>query len=252
MKPETAKLLKAFLLSLVIIAWVPILGVLGFVMFEIYCRGFVCPDCDETGFWRQVRCGTAETYESYAQYYRHLPTDEEMIWNFYRHRTDFDRLVHVYREDLSVPCDWGSLLPTPELRDIMKRINVIAVYDDSNLWMPPDPYSDIPVVRERRHKLESDSHNPQRRKFSGIMFRYQHKEVRSMYTAPLRKYYYYIPLIPKVERGILAFPGTRLEPDTLVVDTLNTLPADLVPFGAACREIEPHWYIRIYQGQSRW
>jgi hypothetical protein len=72
---------------------------------------------------------------------RPLPSDEEMIANFRRHRADFKQLVRIYREDLSVPTDVvGTLEPTPEIKAIMDRINVDVVKGDGMVWMPPNPY----------------------------------------------------------------------------------------------------------------
>jgi len=94
---------------------------------QIYSNGFTdfgrCKD--EIGFLRKLWCGITGTYEDDAPFFRSLPSDEEMIANFRKHRADFERLVQIYREDLSVPNDEvGVLLPSAEVKKIMDRIRV--------------------------------------------------------------------------------------------------------------------------------
>ena len=99
-------------------------------------------DCDgERNLISKLRCGISATYESDAPFVRCLPTDEEMIANFHKNRGDFERLVNIYREDLSVPTVLDLLKPTPEIKEIMARINVAAVKSDGIVWVPPDPWT---------------------------------------------------------------------------------------------------------------
>ncbi|MFH1113315.1 MAG: hypothetical protein V1792_05290 [Pseudomonadota bacterium] len=86
--------------------------------------------------------------------FRFLPSDEELIANFSRHRSDFERLVRIYREDLSVPTNCvGDLEPTPKIKAVMDRLNVTAVHGDGVLWIPPNPYSGDPAFLREKAKL---------------------------------------------------------------------------------------------------
>ena len=108
------------------------------------------------GFSLLVAVILVANYESCAPYFRSLPSDEEMIENFRKHRADFEHLVTRYREDLSVPTHFYALVPTPEIKAMMQRISVTKVFGDAVVWMPPDPYSKDPDFQERKQsKLDA-------------------------------------------------------------------------------------------------
>jgi hypothetical protein len=194
-------------------------------------------------------------FDSVPSFFRRLPTDEEMIAHFYKHRSDFDRLVQIYREDLSVPVDVvGTLLPTPEVKPIMERINISYVKDDQVPWIPPDPYSTVPDVQREltMFLIHRDEH--EKRKYSGVILGYAHGQVlRLKYMGPVWKKYYYTPLVPKIGDGRLNFPVVTLLAygNGIVVQSLNTIPPELAPFECAYRQIEPHWFIRMFQDPDR-
>ncbi|MEW6112143.1 MAG: hypothetical protein AB1664_08445, partial [Thermodesulfobacteriota bacterium] len=82
-----------------------VLIIVAILALQIYLNGFAgVPRCKgEVGFWSKLWCGVAETYQDDAPYLRRLPTDEEMIAHFQKHRADFERLVQIYREDPNLP-----------------------------------------------------------------------------------------------------------------------------------------------------
>lgn len=183
-------------------------------------------------------------YEVHARYLRRLPSDEEMISHFYEHKDDFERLVRFYREDLSVPADvTGLLLPTPQVKALMKRIGVSEVNGDGRVWLPPDPYSNKPDVVRRRARLMSRG-CCERRLFSGIIFGYAHPPVkRFRYLAPVYKGYYYTPFAAKLEKGRMWTPHGCES----IHATLNEYPR--LDYWGQCyyRQIEPNWCIRMCQ-----
>ena len=189
-------------------------------------------------------------YESCSPYFRTLPSDEEMIANFHKHRADFERLVQIYREDLSVPTDaMESLVPSPEIRAMMECIKVSQVRGDQVLWVPPDPYRDQPNSEKDKLERESLPGSPERRKFAGVIFRYRHQIVARIFCGgDVDKRYYYIPLVPKVLKGMLVLPASiPAYGNGPLLETLNTYPPDLGPFEAAYRQIERHWFIQMRQ-----
>lgn len=140
---------------------------------------------------------------------RPLPSDEEMITNFQRHRADFERLVQIYREDLSIPTDFILLQPTPQIRNLMSRINVDAVEGDDMVWIPPDPYSKD--LSSRKQKADVD-HWPQKRKFSGVKLSYAYGEIITYHFNLISKNYYYVPFIPQIagRTHISCYPYRKL------------------------------------------
>jgi len=233
--------------------WLKVLaGVCLFVvtapfLLGIYLRGFtdmrqVCNN--EKSFLRKLACGLSETYEDCAPYFRSLPTDEQMISNFNKHRADFERLVHIYREDMSVPTDIvGYLLPNSDLQAIMNRINVASIRSDRTIWMPPNPYSIEPDFLKGMAVLRGRS-GVQARKYSGVIFNYAHDTVYSLrYLAPVCKGYYYTPFVPRVTEGLLRTP----EDAGKMLPTLNSYPP--VQYWGECfyRQIAEHWFIRFCQ-----
>jgi hypothetical protein len=165
-----------------------------------YCR-------HKKGVYGKLACGVTLMYEVHTRYFRSLPSDEEMISHFYEHKEDFERLVRIYREDLSVPADVvGRLLPTPQVKALMNRIGVMEVNGDGSVWLPPYPYSNKPDAVRRMARLMSRG-CCERRLFSGIIFSYAHPPVkRFRYLAYVYKGYYYTPFVPEVGRGRLWTP----------------------------------------------
>lgn len=178
-----------------------------------------------------------------------LPSDDEMIRNFYEHRQDFELLVHTYREDLVVPADFGIWEPTPELNAIAARINVSRVVGNSAIWMPPDPHARIdPRIR----RLRSDLYSPALRKFSCVLFSYGRSVVRLECLAPVTKKYYYIPFVPIIRRGNLILRGNTVDDQGRILQTLDRYPPDFGSRDCVYRRIEPHWYIKMCQGRCEW
>jgi len=183
--------------------------------------------------------------------FRSLPTDEEMIANFYKNREDFDRLARIYREDKWVPAIMRVLIPTPEITAIMARINVTAVKGDGGIWIPPDSYSMDPDSLERKLELKIGRDGPAARKYSGVIFSYKDgRVIRRNYGQPVYKQYYYVPVVPKVEDGVLVPPGTSTWSDNRVLESLNRYPSGFATFNCVYRQIEPQWLIRMCQDKQ--
>jgi hypothetical protein len=211
--------------------------------------GFYMPPCEkETGFFRKLACGMSDAFEGFAPYFRSLPSDEAMIAHFNKNRSDFEALVKIYIEDMSVSDSGvGILEPTPEIRAVMKRINAESVIGDDVLWIPSDSNPMEPMKNPEADALKPGDW----RKFSGVILGYKHKTVaRLKWGATVSKEYYYVPLIPQVEGGELRLPSQPAAwGNGTLVDSLNTYPPTLGPWDAAYRQIEPHWYIKMRQNK---
>ncbi|MBM4328954.1 MAG: hypothetical protein FJ118_17545 [Deltaproteobacteria bacterium] len=220
---------------------------------QIYINGFWenvrCKG--ERGFLCKLQCGIAATYEDDAPYFRLLPTDEEMIAHFQKHRTDFERLVQIYREDPSLPNRWGMVdyhELHPKEQAIMARVGVNGMRGDWQSWVPPDPYSVEAQKQVATLGLfrEAQKGTSEGRKFSGVILSYAHPPVIRLNAdlAWVFKGYYYTPLVPKIENGRLKKPdgGERIFP------TLNTYPSWLICGNCVLKQFEPQWFIRLCQG----
>jgi hypothetical protein len=179
------------------------------------------------------------------------PSDEEMIANFRKHREEFERLADIYRADLSVPTYLSSLVPTPEIKAIMERINVDSVTGDREIWMPPDPYSKEPDFLRNTARLQAKGPIAETRKFSGVILRNsQGRVISRTYGHPVYKQYYYYPFVPVIRNGKPIRPVASLKGFPRLVPTLDTYPPDFKPGDCVCRQIEPHWFIEMCQGDN--
>jgi hypothetical protein len=246
-----ARIRKPLLLKIVMGFSVPVAIIVALcLVLEIWGFGFEKAQCQhERGFFRKLWCGISATYEANAQYVRLLPSDEEMIAHFRRHRVDFERLVQIYRNDQSLYTPWGGLRdPPPHVKEIMERIGVYGVLSDWTIWMPPDPYSEeaqqqvktlglIPMIRRGY---------PEARKFSGVRLWYAPGHVKRLNEnlSDVLKGYYYTPFVPKIENGLLNKPSGG----EWIASTLNNYPSRLKSGECVYRQFEPHWFIELCQG----
>jgi hypothetical protein len=245
MMQKVAKRPKPLWLRILIGFSLAIVMVMAAVFTLIICLQADAGKCrDEEGIFQKLACGFAVTYYSFAPLFRNLPSDEEMIEHSYKHRSDFQRLAQIYGEDLSVPCDdVGTLLPTPEIEAIMARINVPLIYGDWSTWMPADSNSQDNKPQEDR--LEPRSYHGAPRQFRGVNFHYAKVQTLSGDNLiPVYKWYYYVPLAPKVVNGRLRTPNQKQ-----VGYLLQSLNAHMPAFDTCdcnCKDyrlIETHWYI---------
>lgn len=185
---------------------------------------------------------------------RSPPSDEEMIDHFRKHRSDFERLVQIYREDPSLPNRFGIVWePTPEIEEIMKRINVRLLRTDWCVWLPPDPYSEDAKTRIETLQLNRKIHggDAEARQYSGVLLGYAHPPVRRRggiveYFSQVFKGYYYTPFPPRIERGRLKRPfGCG---DEWIFPTLDLYPSEFTSEWCVYRQFEPQWFIEMCQG----
>jgi hypothetical protein len=153
--------------------------------------------------------------------FRTLPTDEQMIEHFRKHRADFDKLARHYSR-------FPGADPTPELMALMDRINVTRVGYDMVKWVPTD----------------SSPHDDSRR-YSGVVLHYGHPGVRKFddYLSSVNKLYYYTPFPAPVEDGRLCRPYPSLPLD--IFPSLNTYPCELEPHAPVLRKIDSLWYLQM-------
>jgi hypothetical protein len=182
--------------------------------------------------------------------FRFLPSDEEMIDHFRKHRADFELLVQIYREDPHLPNRGGIVWePTPEIEAIMKRINVRLLRTDRCFWLPPDPYSEDAKTQTETLQLGQKRGEAEARQYSGVLLGYAHPPVRRGLVenfSQVFKGYYYTPFPPRIEEGRLKRPfGFG---DEWIFPTLDLYPSKFTSEWCVYRQFEPQWFIEMCQG----
>ena len=245
MAPRTAKQkrmtrsrpLRGCLLTIFIV-------ITAFLGSYVYSCGWLCTPCSvKEGFLGKLVCGASQTYVRIAPYFRSLPSDAEMMDNFFQHRADFERLVQIYREDLSIPTNCvRGLEPTPEVKEIMNRIHVSYVQGDGQVWIPPNPYSTERIFLKKMFEINRS--RTKSRAFSGVLLYYAHEEVQGTFGTD-EKRYWYIPVNPRVYNGIILTPFDDLTGPPYATDSLDDYPPKFEANTCACRCIDDHWFIEL-------
>ena len=243
----TTKVRVFFAIFLILVLpFVLLLGVpIGFELYW-YVVGLCHNECEGANtFPTKVRCVASVTYDNCKPYFRSLPTDEEMIENFYRNRADFERLAYIFQH--------GSLL-TPEVKTIIDRINVALPVADYSFWSLPDPYSAEAWKRQEDMKFVSKliRGEAEARQYSSFHLPYRHELVYKTWTTPyhiienpaLWKGYYYIPVVPTVEKRRFRVPCSDSKGCwSPLFETLNRYPLESMQ--PAYRQFERQWFIEI-------
>jgi hypothetical protein len=174
--------------------------------------------------------------------FRPLPSDDEMIANYYDNKDDFEKLVRIYYTDPLNRFYGSKTMSTPEVKAIMRRVKVAALTGDLDFWVPPDPYDE----KARDRIIRSGELQKYR---DGIHFRYVHKRVTVGIEKfdEVHKYYYYAPMIPKRKYYRDDPPDVLLTPTQYhrLYKSLDRWPADLHPPDCIFRQIDLQWFIML-------
>lgn len=253
---------KPFWLQFLYLLSLPIVTISLVLMIKFFADVFKDSQrcTEEKGYFQKLACKASETYKDYASYFR-IPSDEEMIENFYKHRADFERLAQIYREDSTLSdhredsplSDRLSIInkPTPEIKAIMVRVNVAYAerYFDRALWMP----SEEAKQHDKTLKFFIFEEAIKGNKFTGVTLRYTRGPVLRLSmlwsghpkaSGYVTKDYYYIPFVPKVENGFLR---NQLGGGVILFPTLNRYPPNFDILDCAYRQFEPQWFIKMCQ-----
>ncbi len=182
-----------------------------------------------------------------------LPSDAEMIAHFQAHRADFKELVRLYQTNTwSV---WreqdGKMLPfkTDEYQALLKRLNLIGFGDDGAIWLS-DPYGvDTAKKAKAMNLFKAYAHH-------GIIVSTGNMRLSSRLGRRVWKDYFYVPVVPKVEKGLLWWPRSRykgtLHRSSRVLESLDDYPAGWFleppqPRRGECvyRQFEPQWFLKL-------
>ena len=187
---------------------------------------------------------------------RSLPTDQEMIEHFRKHREDFEALAKQLREDPNLRTIRGAICfekARPSMRRRMERVQSYCLCSDHELWIPPDPYSGSVKAQAPKYPFSAKdvSSLPEPRRYTGVIFSYEHQPVErwdERYYTRVRKAYYYTPFPAKVENGLLIGPpGGPVS--KRIYGALDTWPPGLQLGGRVYKQYEPQWFLRLCQSQ---
>lgn len=214
--------------------------------------------------------------------YNPLVSDEEMIAHLRAHRAEFEELVRRYR-DYPRPPDkdtslWYREGDTPEL---MQRAGVAHLGGLVPTWHP-NPYS-VESAKEFHESVKTG----QARKF-GLFKKYDTvgvtpvpkrlplpwiKDKTNRYRfnnfshGTIWKDYCHFPEIPRIENDELLWPLTMVgrgasdseyhekqgvstwQNRDRILSSLNRFPEEWKSFECVYRQIEPHWFLRMCNGQ---
>lgn len=113
-------------------------------------------------------------------------------------------------------------------------------------WMPPDPYSRDPDFLKRMYEFHW--FEPEGRKYSGVILMYA-EIVRLNTMDPVYKDYYYVPSIPKIRDQAILLPLTPMTGYPRIAQSLDTYPPNFGTFDCAWRQVEPYWFLQMFEDQ---
>jgi len=183
---------------------------------------------------------------------RELPSDAEMIAHFQAHRAEFEELVRLYQTDKRRVWRYekGNLQPfeTDEYKALLKRAGIRHLSDDGALWLP-DPYSSQTAQKARAMDVFHAY------AYHGIGFYVENMTTSLRVGGSVWKEYFYVPVVPMVEKGRLWWPRSRhsgnLNRSARVFDSLDDYPADwladppLRRRECVDRRIELQWFLSL-------
>jgi hypothetical protein len=215
-------------------------------------------------------CGAGYYFD---KIYTGLASDEEMIAYFKEHKAEFEELIQRYRnfnttiEYIDTEVHIGNGKTEMQLvkrysdnwdnnsnsKELLNKLNVYQIKPindgsadfDKSIWLP-NPYS-IETAKQR-NSLTEDEKIQLLNKYGMIRIelmprnKYWHS---SLHYQAIRKDFYHIPEIPRIENGKLL--GTfNVSGDYSFRRTILTSLNYIVPEWDGCvlRQIEPQWFLR--------
>jgi len=211
-----------------------------------------------------------------------LPSDEEMMANFYAHRADFEELVWRWREHppVSDGKGIGYLFPRENAQQ-MKRAGISRINESIPFWYP-DPYSI--QTAQKRYDMAARKNDPVYgfdvlHKYREAVIKPEHEIDRYTKSRLIRanndvrlsmvwKDFVHMPEVPRIENGWLLNPpsvaSSKIAPDDQyhekenvyvqqkrrrVLSSLNTIPEDWKVNECVYRQLEPQWFLQMCNGR---
>lgn len=183
-----------------------------------------------------------------------LPSDDEMIKDFYEHKEEFEELVRRYRE-FDADAHHGKWVEQGNTRSILERAGIDRIqYGSYEPWLP-DPYS-IETAKSIDQQLEIQPRvfHSQKYKYRGLIIKKiprQRYSARSLYYVSVWKDFYHIPKVPRIENGELLWPVRatgEYSARRRIFLTLDQYPESWKRFECVFKQVEPNWYLRMCNG----
>ena len=183
---------------------------------------------------------------------RDLPSDAEMIAHFQARRQEFGELVRLYQADKRRVWRYekGNLQPfeTDEYKALLKRAGIRHLSGDGALWLP-DPYSSQAAQKARAMDVFHAY------AYHGIGLYVENMTTSLRVGGSVWKEYFYVPVVPMVEKGRLWWPRSRhsgdLNRSARVFDSLDDYPAEWLSDSplrrreCVYRQIELQWFLSL-------
>jgi hypothetical protein len=188
-----------------------------------------------------------------------LPSDGEMIAHFRAHRDEFEEVVRRYRNYPTVRnSSHSKWMEEGDTKALMDKAGIKYVDGGGHhVWLP-NPYT-----LETAKKVDAIVRDPENKtfaifdKYGALRIKLSPEERYFARNPPrmvvVRKDYYHIPELPRIEDGWLLGPVNREGKHffrTRVVASTNWFPLTWEwPSDCVLRPIEPHWFLRLCTGR---
>ncbi|MDZ4262556.1 MAG: hypothetical protein U1B30_09530 [Pseudomonadota bacterium] len=189
-----------------------------------------------------------------------LPSDEELIGNFQRHRADLETLIKAY---YSAPeplpgqsrVQWDDSL---EVQAIKQRAGVERVHQTMGYW-PPEPYSvewakkKMQLIKANTRETDTAIRTMEALQVDMLDSRYSQRPLRYPADYHIWKSLLYIPALAQTHDSKLwppvsARPRTfgRYEDDAArMLPNLTNYPQNWKKGECVYRQLDTHWFIRM-------
>ena len=248
----------------------------GWLMRALSGRGAACTSFYRNGFcyseslglkFKLRRRGIRE-YAAPLPQYPTSPSDEAMLEHFRANRAAFEELTRYYRTRLfagreyaeqSYPFkQWKGAPPEPgdaDMDALLRRAGAARVVVNRNDWLP-DPYNPETTRRNnaRIDKCRREAPDWQAK----FRCRYTSPEHAALLIFPEAggddgKVWLHIPVVPKIERGVLLGPvNAHGVPSsaTFMRDSLNLTPPHWEKGECVLRPIDAQWFLRLCRARE--
>jgi hypothetical protein len=182
-----------------------------------------------------------------------LPSDEQMIEHFQKHRSDIEELVRRYRSYSTEPdVDHSTWFRKGDTMDIMEQARIDWLAHGA-IWLP-NPYS-IESAKLIKDDIKHGEGNMLFNKYGGLMVSLLPRKYYSKFHLRYLKIWkdiYFIPEVPRIEDDELLWPFNTRGKYTArrrILSSLNGFPENWKAHECVFKQIETHWFLRLCNGR---
>ena len=196
-------------------------------------------------------------HREFTLFFNPLPSDEKMIAHFQAHRAEFESLAIKYKA-FNPSLGTGIFDDLPGVKELKQKAAIRWVSEIGATWFPNPYSSDASREFEAQHKKAGFNKLEHSHPYKSIRFTLEDQPLgrrsRAIWLPSIWflrwawKDYFYIPEIPKIEKGRLWYPVTPHGNSTgssRAYDSLNYYPFWWRMGECVYRQFEPHWLLRM-------